>query len=172
MFGLHRIWVFVSVFLLSFITVFSQTSPPTPIDCASKSNTSCDECLESVKCLWCRSTKQCIYYPVKTILPSHSLCPLSEARWGLCWVNFQALIIALSVIGVVLIIATLVCIYCCCCKFERTGRKKEDTQMLQQANARKARQEERKAEMQLRHDQIRSKYGLAKDNPYTRFEEN
>ncbi|KAM6986770.1 PTTG1 interacting protein b [Aplochiton taeniatus] len=171
MFGFLRMWMLVSVFLLNFIRVFAQTTPPTPTDCALKSNTSCDECLESVKCLWCRTTKQCIYYPVKSILPSHSLCPLSEARWGLCWVNFQALIIAMSVIGVVIIITILVCFYCCC-KCEKTGRKKEDAQMQQQATARKARHEERKAEMQLRHDQIRSKYGLAKDNPYARFEEN
>lgn len=36
------------------------------------------------QCLWCITTKRCITYPAKTILPPHSLCPLNNARWGLC----------------------------------------------------------------------------------------
>lgn len=38
-----------------------------------------------LQCLWCITTKSCVTYPVKTILPPHDLCPLNDARWGLCW---------------------------------------------------------------------------------------
>lgn len=37
------------------------------------------------QCLWCITTKSCITYPVRTILPPHAVCPLTDARWGLCW---------------------------------------------------------------------------------------
>uniref|UniRef100_A0A3Q4I1L1 PTTG1 interacting protein n=1 Tax=Neolamprologus brichardi TaxID=32507 RepID=A0A3Q4I1L1_NEOBR len=72
------------------------------------------------QCLWCITTKSCVTYPVRTILPPHALCPLNDARWGLCWMNFQILIITLSVIGGILIIAFLVCLFCCC-KCENIG---------------------------------------------------
>uniref|UniRef100_A0A3Q4HT45 PSI domain-containing protein n=1 Tax=Neolamprologus brichardi TaxID=32507 RepID=A0A3Q4HT45_NEOBR len=86
------------------ITVTAQTPTPAPGEskfvllvcvsaalfflespCALKSNTTCDECLQNVTCLWCITTKKCIEYPVKSILPSNSVCPLNDARWGLCW---------------------------------------------------------------------------------------
>lgn len=38
-----------------------------------------------LQCLWCITTKSCVTYPVRTILPPHALCPLNDARWGLCW---------------------------------------------------------------------------------------
>ncbi|TNN84480.1 Pituitary tumor-transforming gene 1 protein-interacting protein [Liparis tanakae] len=61
-------------------------------------------------------------------------------------INFQILIITMSVLGGVIIIGIIVCC-CCCCKCERIGR----------------------TEMHLRHDEIRQKYGMAKDNPYARM---
>ncbi|KAM6934047.1 PTTG1 interacting protein b [Xenentodon cancila] len=134
------------------------TPSPAPVPCALKSNRSCAECLENVACFWCIPTKQCIDYPVKNILPPSSVCPLNEARWGVCWVNFQILIIAASVLAGVIIIAVLVCCFCCC-KCERKGNKKEDAKAERQTRARKARQKARRTEMQLRHDEIRQKYG-------------
>ncbi|XP_030642111.1 PTTG1 interacting protein b [Chanos chanos] len=157
--------------LLSWTVVFAQTTPSPGTSCALKSNTSCDECLQNVSCLWCIATQQCVDYPVRSVLPSHTLCPLAEARWGLCWVNFQALIITMSVLAGVIIIAILVCC-CSCCKCGNAGSRKSDERLEQQANLRKLRQEERKAEMKSRHDEIRKKYGLMKDNPYSRFENN
>ncbi|KAI1899261.1 hypothetical protein AGOR_G00059990 [Albula goreensis] len=166
-----RIFIpFVLVVVFSLTTVFAQTSAP-EIKCEKKSNTSCEECLKQVECLWCKTTKKCINYPVKTILPPHSLCPLAEARWGLCWVNFQTLIITLSVIAGVIIIAVLVCCFCCC-KCENIGSKRVEAKMERQADKRKTRQDERKAEMKMRHDEIRKKYGLSGANPYARFENN
>ncbi|KAI7808691.1 putative pituitary tumor-transforming gene 1 protein-interacting protein [Triplophysa rosa] len=117
----HTYSLLVSLFIpvCCFAVVLGQTTSPVT-NCTVKSNTSCDECLKIVSCLWCISSQKCIDYPVKNILPPHSVCPLSDARWGMCWVNFQALIISISVIAVVIIIAILVCCFRCC-KCENIG---------------------------------------------------
>ncbi|XP_018557982.1 PTTG1 interacting protein b isoform X2 [Lates calcarifer] len=160
----------VALILCGFtLTTEAQTSTPSPAPtpCALRSNTSCAECLQNVTCLWCIPTQQCIDYPVRNILPPSSVCPLTDARWGVCWVNFQILIISMSVLAGIIIIAILVCCFCCC-KCERIG-KREDAKVERQTRARKARQKAKRTEMQLRHDEIRQKYGLAKDNPYSRM---
>uniref|UniRef100_A0A3P9NV48 Pituitary tumor-transforming gene 1 protein-interacting protein-like n=1 Tax=Poecilia reticulata TaxID=8081 RepID=A0A3P9NV48_POERE len=149
-----------------FLYIILSVSAP----CSLKSNSSCDECLQNVACLWCSSTQQCIDYPVKNILPPSSVCHLNDARWGVCWVNFQILIITMSVLAGVIIIAVLVCCFCCC-KCERIGNKREEAQVERQTRARKARQKARKTEIQLRHDEIRQKYGIAKENPYARMDD-
>ncbi|MED6242990.1 hypothetical protein ATANTOWER_013033, partial [Ataeniobius toweri] len=82
--------------------------------------------------------------------------------------NFQTLIITLSVLGAVLIIAVLVCMLCCC-KCENFGSKRFEAKMERQANKTKTKQEERRAEMKQRHQEIRQKYGLSGPNPYARF---
>nr|XP_019963647.1 PREDICTED: pituitary tumor-transforming gene 1 protein-interacting protein-like [Paralichthys olivaceus] len=153
-----------------FLSTEAQTPDPAPSPCASRSNSSCADCLQNVTCLWCGPTQQCLDYPVRNILPPSSVCPLTDARWGVCWVNFQVLIITMSVLAGILIIAVLVCC-CCCCKCERVGSKREDAKVERQTRARNARQKARRTEMQLRHDEIRQKYGLAKDNPYCRMDD-
>lgn len=170
--GLYRFLAAVFALNLSYFgcTVAQTPTPPPSIPCASKSNTSCGDCLQNVTCLWCDQTAQCIDYPVRNILPPRSVCPLNDARWGVCWVNFQILIITMSVLAGVLIISVLICC-CCCCKCERIGNKKEDAKVERENRARKARQKARRSEMQMRHDEIRTKYGLAKDNPYSRMNE-
>ncbi|XP_027147127.1 PTTG1 interacting protein b isoform X1 [Larimichthys crocea] len=170
--GVCRASVFVSalVFCAVFLTTEAQTPSPAPAPCALSSNTTCAECLQNVACLWCSPTKQCLDYPVGNILPPRSVCPLNDARWGLCWVNFQILIITMSVLAAVIVISILVCCLCCC-KCERTGNQREDAKAERQTRLRKARQKERRTEMQLRHDEIRQKYGLAKDNPYARMDD-
>lgn len=170
----YRSYVFLtfSLFICNLSVVFSQTTSP-GATCASKTNTSCEECLKNVTCLWCESSGECVEYPVRNILPHSSLCPLPQARWGVCWVNFQALIITMSVVGGLLLIGLCVCFYRCCCTCGNTKRDRRlEEKMEQQADMRKMKHEERKAEMRSRHDEIRKKYGLMKDNTYTRFENN
>ncbi|XP_077393182.1 pituitary tumor-transforming gene 1 protein-interacting protein-like [Festucalex cinctus] len=165
----------VFVFLLfGLVTTQGQitTSPPAvAVSCASKSNSSCAQCLQDASCLWCAPNKQCLDYPAKNILPPKSVCPLSDARWGLCWVNFETLMITLGVLCGVLLLAVLVCCLCCCCRRRRRQRVSdddEDVRAMQQTRARNARQKERRMEMQQRHDKIRQKYGL---NPYLRMDD-
>ncbi|XP_029462029.1 pituitary tumor-transforming gene 1 protein-interacting protein [Rhinatrema bivittatum] len=140
--------------------------------CSKYTNTSCEQCLSNVTCLWCSSTNECLVYPVRNILPPSSLCKLNAARWGVCWVNFEALIIAMSVVGGVLIIGLCVCCWCCCCRKKKSRKPdKEDEKAARQNEQRRVRQEERRAEMKSRHDEIRKKYGLFKENnAYTKFE--
>ncbi|XP_053245802.1 pituitary tumor-transforming gene 1 protein-interacting protein isoform X1 [Podarcis raffonei] len=141
--------------------------------CQQYTNKTCEECLKNVTCLWCSSSKQCLEYPVRNILPPSSLCQLSKARWGVCWVNFEALIITMSVVGGIILIALCVC--CCCCCRKKKSRKpdKEDEKVAREREQRRVRQEERRAEMKSRHDEIRKKYGLFKEeNPYAKFENN
>uniref|UniRef100_A0A3Q3VR56 PSI domain-containing protein n=1 Tax=Mola mola TaxID=94237 RepID=A0A3Q3VR56_MOLML len=141
----------------------AQTAAPYP--CALRSNTSCDECLKNVTCLWCEPTSQCVDYPAGNILPPSSLCPLNDARWGVCWVNFQILIITMAVLAGVLIVSILVCCFCCC-KCERIGLA-----LFSAVYHFVCFSPNRRTEMQLRHDEIRQKYGLAKKNPYARMDD-
>uniref|UniRef100_F6V6X5 PTTG1 interacting protein n=1 Tax=Equus caballus TaxID=9796 RepID=F6V6X5_HORSE len=124
-------------------------------------------------CLWCNTNKACLDYPVTKILPPGSLCKLSSARWGVCWVNFEALIITMSVLGGAVLLGVAVC--CCCCCRRKKSRKpdKSEEKAMREREERRIRQEERRAEMKSRHDEIRKKYGLFKEeNPYARFENN
>ncbi|XP_062862350.1 PTTG1 interacting protein b [Trichomycterus rosablanca] len=166
-----RIWDLLLISLLTFTFTWKQISAQnSQTNCTVKTNTSCEACLENVTCLWCIPTRQCMDYPVGTILPTHKTCPLNDARWGQCWVNFQSLIIALSVVGGVIIISLLICCFCCC-KCENIGSR-SDTRIQRESDLRRVKQEERKTEMRIRHDEIRQKYGLSKVNPYSRFENN
>ncbi|KAI6063176.1 Pituitary tumor-transforming gene 1 protein-interacting protein isoform X2 [Aix galericulata] len=151
-------------------------------DCHQYTNRSCEECLKNVTCLWCASSKQCVPYPVRRILPPADLCELRSARWGVCWVNFEALIIAMSVVGGMILIMLGVC--CCCCCKKKSKKQvsegeeggcsqpdKEDERAARERERRRVRQEERRAEMKSRHDEIRRKYGLFKEeNPYAKFD--
>ncbi|NWH92221.1 PTTG protein, partial [Aegithalos caudatus] len=137
-------------------------------DCHQYTNRSCEECLKNVTCLWCASSRRCMEYPVRRILPPANLCELRSARWGVCWVNFEALIIAMSVVGGTLLIMLGVCCCCCCCKKKSKKQvsggplvvpDKDDERAAREREKRRVRQEERRAEMKSRHDEIRRKYG-------------
>ncbi|NXD93647.1 PTTG protein, partial [Chaetorhynchus papuensis] len=85
--------------------------------CSAFSFFSCEECLKNVSCLFFFTNKTCIDYPVFFIFPSSSLCSLFFSRWGVCWINFEALIIALFfVAGLILVSITFFCCYCCYCR--------------------------------------------------------
>lgn len=143
--------------------------------CSQNTNRTCEECLKNVSCLWCNTDNACLDYPVTKILPPASLCKLSSARWGVCWVNFEALIITMSVIGGILLLAIVTCCCCCCCRRKKRNRKpdRSEEKAMREQEERRVRQEERRAEMKSRHDEIRKKYGLFKEeNPYARFENN
>uniref|UniRef100_A0A0B7APQ8 PSI domain-containing protein n=1 Tax=Arion vulgaris TaxID=1028688 RepID=A0A0B7APQ8_9EUPU len=141
-------------------------------ECATLS-ASCDTCLKNDKCLYCNTNNTCMLYPHGKILPSSSDCALDEARWLVCWLNFEAMIISVGVIGGVIILTiTFCCIYCCCCR--NGGRKqqeREDRKLDTQKMERRTKQDERRTERKGRMDDIRKKYGLMKDDaPYQQFD--
>uniref|UniRef100_A0A5F9CQD8 PSI domain-containing protein n=1 Tax=Oryctolagus cuniculus TaxID=9986 RepID=A0A5F9CQD8_RABIT len=128
--------------------------------CSQNTNKTCEECLKNVSCLWCNTNKACLDYPVTKVLPPASLCKLSSARWGVCWVNFEALIITMSVMGGTVLLGIAVCCCCCCCRRKRSRKPdKSDERAMREREERRVRQEERRAEMKSRHDEIRKKYG-------------
>ncbi|XP_053326711.1 pituitary tumor-transforming gene 1 protein-interacting protein [Spea bombifrons] len=159
-------WVTGALYLL---TVATRARAAT--ECSSLSNTTCERCLKNVTCLWCNTDSKCVDYPVKNILPPSSLCKLSDARWGVCWVNFEALIITMSVVGGAIILSVVVCCCCCCRKKKSRSSAVDNEKATRENEERRARQEERRAQMKTRHDEIRKKYGLFKEeNPYTKFD--
>ncbi|XP_076018094.1 PTTG1 interacting protein b isoform X2 [Genypterus blacodes] len=156
--GLCRtLFVGCALVLCGVLTTEAQTSAPDP--CASSSNTSCDACLRNTACLWCFSTRQCIEYTVRTALPHLSVCPLDEARWGVCWVNFRILIITMAALVGATFLALLIC-FLCCCKCLRSRKKKSIAAAERKTRPRRTRAKDRKADMQFRHDEIRQKYAV------------
>ncbi|XP_075398320.1 pituitary tumor-transforming gene 1 protein-interacting protein [Tenrec ecaudatus] len=175
--GLTARWAlpFGGFALLLILLPAAAAQQPLGTACSQNSNRTCEECLKNVSCLWCSTNKVCMDYPVRKILPPGSLCKLSAARWGVCWVNFEALIIAMSAVGGSLLLSLAVCCCYCCCYKRKKSRKpdKSEEKAIREREERRIRQEERRAEMKSRHDEIRKKYGLFKEeNPYARFENN
>ncbi|XP_076004574.1 pituitary tumor-transforming gene 1 protein-interacting protein [Genypterus blacodes] len=167
-----------SVFLAAVVLCVSfvsqtecQSTPPPPPPCSLY--TTCDKCVPNAKCLWCFTNNSCTEYPVRWLLPPASVCELSQARWGVCWLNFQALIISMAVVGGVILISIVVCCCCCCCCRRRQPRVDRDEERFNRKRVEnKQRAEERKVERKARHDEIRKKYGLIadSDHPYSKFE--
>ncbi|XP_071102635.1 pituitary tumor-transforming gene 1 protein-interacting protein-like isoform X2 [Haliotis cracherodii] len=149
------------------------SSTLTPEEECHANNGSCEECIKAAKseCFYCYTDHTCQLYPLGDVIPKN--CDLSKARWGVCWVNFKALIIAMSVIGGIIILTiTCCCIRCWCCKGGNKGKyMKDEAKWDRQKTERKQRSEERKADRKERMDEIRRKYGLVKDDtPYERFD--
>ncbi|XP_027015692.1 PTTG1 interacting protein a [Tachysurus fulvidraco] len=157
----------VSLFLL--VCGLSSALAQNNITCENSGSTSCEQCLTNVSCLWCITSKSCITYPYSTILPPSSVCPLNDARWGQCMINFQTLIITLSVLGAIIIIAFLICLFRCC-KCENCGNSINERKMQRKAEKRTVAQEQRRTEMMARHDEIRQKYGLSRGSAYAKFD--
>lgn len=154
-------------------TAGSNSSTMTPEEECAKNSKNCDDCLKLTKCMWCKSKSVCLLYPTGDILPHSSLCPLDDARWGKCWINFKVLIIVMGCIGGLIVLTITICIcYCCCCRKNNSASyAKEEAKVERKKMERKAKSDERRAERKSRTDEIRKKYGLIKeDNPYSRFD--
>ncbi|XP_034029863.1 pituitary tumor-transforming gene 1 protein-interacting protein isoform X2 [Thalassophryne amazonica] len=167
------IFVFAAVVLVSFVSqAVCQTTPsPSPSACSVYST--CDTCVPHAECLWCFTTNNCTHYPVSWLLPPPSVCKWSQARWGVCWLNFEALVITLSVIGGTLLLSLIICCCCCCCCKKRRSRSdREEERYTRRRDEMRQRAEERKLERKAKNDEIRRKYGLMSDSdhPYSKFE--
>ncbi|KAG9476378.1 hypothetical protein GDO78_003104 [Eleutherodactylus coqui] len=166
--------------LLSLAMAAAQTSPPAPAPltrpCSFYSGNSCENCLKNVSCLWCITNSTCLEYPVRSILPPSSLCAMSAARWGACWINFEALIIAMAVVAGVLLLTIIVCCcYCCYCRKSSSSRLRleaEEENLIREREKRRQESLQRKNERTVKHNEIRKKYGLLQDmdHPYSKFD--
>ncbi|XP_051872850.1 pituitary tumor-transforming gene 1 protein-interacting protein-like [Pristis pectinata] len=175
-------WRVRAALVVGFLTSLSLPgcSPdPTGKDCSDFSYTSCEECLENIDCLWCFVEERCMKYPVEFIIPPSSICPLHEARWAVCWVNFESLIIAMSIVGGLILLPLVCCCCYCCCKFKLCCCQKkshcpdeEEVRLARQQEERRQRNEQRKSDRSARYDEIRKKYGLIQNSEPTfrRFE--
>jgi hypothetical protein len=168
------LWIFPLVMNYSIAAANENTTLSVPttttsivVQECSHFNGSCGNCVSQPKCFWCESpSEKCILYPIGEVFPN-SKCALQDARWGVCWVNYQVLLIVVCVLAVVIIFTIVTCIYCCCCKINRSLTRRRDEQ--DEETTRRSREEremkstERKIERQARYDEIRRKYGLKKD---------
>ncbi|NP_001290805.1 pituitary tumor-transforming gene 1 protein-interacting protein precursor [Esox lucius] len=152
-----------------------QTTLPKP-SILCKAFSTCDSCIKNTKCLWCMTNSTCTDYPASYILPPPAVCKLSQARWGVCWVNFEALIIAMAVVGGTILVSIIVCCCCCCCCCKRQqGPDRDEERFARRREEIRQRSDERKVERKAKHDDIRKKYGLTglitdSDHPYRKFE--
>ncbi|XP_002128757.3 uncharacterized protein LOC100185389 [Ciona intestinalis] len=130
---------------------------------------SCDKCVSitNYHCMWCTKGNKCSPYPFKHILPRSTDCDWENARWGVCWIDFRALLISVSVIGGILTIIICCCIvkfckcvtdcchvvkFCCCCECfsdSRSSRKEEKS----------LKRLERKLQIQARRQEMMLRYG-------------
>ncbi|KAF0022668.1 hypothetical protein F2P81_025060 [Scophthalmus maximus] len=78
--------------------------------------------------------------------------------------NFEALIIALAVLGGSILISIAVCCCCCCCKKRPRGLDRDDERFTRKREEIKQRSEERKVDRKARHDEIRKKYAFKKED--------
>nr|CAB3265308.1 pituitary tumor-transforming gene 1 protein-interacting protein-like [Phallusia mammillata] len=134
----------------------------------------CDDCMsrKRYRCLWCNSKSACMDYPFDHFFPQTSDCSWEDARWGVCWVDFKAMLISVSVIFGVAVIITCCCIAkCCrcltdCCTGIKTfcccGCCSGDT------GDRSLRRLERKLEQQAKRNELALKYGTQRNHgvPY------
>ncbi|XP_033124566.1 pituitary tumor-transforming gene 1 protein-interacting protein-like [Anneissia japonica] len=167
----------------TFVTLLLATEEPTsavpattPPEPTCKEMEDCESCLSisGAKCYYCSTGNVCADYPVGDIFPNKD-CPLKNARWGTCKINFQALLISMGVIAGILIIAVTYCVCrCCCCKNNSRAKwAKEDAKVERQKQERQMRHDQKKADRKARNDEIRRKYGLTTDDDgqYHRLED-
>uniref|UniRef100_A0A915AKH1 Pituitary tumor-transforming gene 1 protein-interacting protein n=1 Tax=Parascaris univalens TaxID=6257 RepID=A0A915AKH1_PARUN len=126
-------------------------------------NATCAMCVsKGGDCFWCERTKKCSNY--RWYLPN---CPLDEARYNNCWVNWKMLTITLSVlVGTIVTILCCVCCYCCyrCkrCRMRWVQRAVERRYANELANrlAMENRQQQRRMQRKAQLNSIREKYGI------------
>jgi hypothetical protein len=112
----------VSIFLAMIICLSNcQESTSTittpsfnPDDCDKPVNSTCQECLGSKKCFFCNEDDTCRTYKISGIFPAG--CKASQSRWFTCYLDFQALLIGVSVTGGIIVLIILGCLCYCCNK--------------------------------------------------------
>ena len=155
------------VIIIAFFDVVSSK-------CIVRQNVSCISCVRDFSCYWCEKTKFCGQRPA--IKPSSKECAGKWYAFSQCKLSGNILLVILPVVAVVVLLIIGVCIYCCCCRDclkRRAQRKwaKDDNRREVKKRERQDRHAGREEERKIRHDEIRNKYGLFKEEPkYERFD--
>lgn len=164
-------FVLSTLLVLFLSTLVTESSA----SCSDKDNTSCSDCVKDFDCYWCVPTKKCGKRP--TIKPSKSECDGKWYAFSQCKVSGNFLLIVIPICAFVILVIAIACIYCCCCRNccrERRRKKwaKEDNRSDQRKKEREDRHAAKDEERRLKHDQIRTKYGLFKENEpkYEKFD--
>ena len=142
--------------------------------CQDKSNTTCTRCVRDFSCYWCAESKYCGDRP--TIKPSDKECDGKWYAFSQCSVSGNILLVIIPVVVVVLLGVVGFCIYCCCCRdcLKRRAQRswaKDDNRRENKKRELQERHATKEEERKIRHDEIRAKYGLFKEEPkYERFD--
>lgn len=142
--------------------------------CTDKSNTTCISCVRDFSCYWCAETRQCGERP--TIQPTKKQCAGKWFAFSQCSLSGNILLVILPIAVIVLLLIVGACVYCCCCKdaLKRRAQRKwarEDNRRETKKRERADRHAQRNEERKIRHDEIRNKYGIFKEEPkYERFD--
>ncbi|PAA67232.1 hypothetical protein BOX15_Mlig005853g1 [Macrostomum lignano] len=152
------------VLLCTLAVAYGQNSSECHTLSGTAKNENCNNCIRNTACMYCFTDHKCKPYPVGHLIPGPSDCPLADARWGTCFVNFLALIICMSILAFVILVIVPCCIYCCCCR-KKSGPSRralaESAKYEQERTEREARHAERRNDREKKYDEIRAKYGLA-----------
>lgn len=65
------------------------------------------------QCLYCFKDKTCKPYPVGSLLPSSSVCPLNQAHWSKCFSKY--LVFCLFLIPIKCLLYSLFTVFSCVC---------------------------------------------------------
>ncbi|XP_022249775.1 pituitary tumor-transforming gene 1 protein-interacting protein-like [Limulus polyphemus] len=161
--------------------VATQSSSPTTSSSSQENcavhNASCHTCVKaSPKCYYCYKNKQCLFVTYEDLVSHLEECgTLENIAWGTCIINFEALVISMSVLGGIIFLGIAISC-CCCCRFCHIRNKEKLQAELAKWNRQrenlKVKAEERREKRKQKLDEIREKYGLPKENPaYKRFDE-
>lgn len=97
-------------------------------------------------------------------------CSGSYYLYPSCKISGLAVMIIVIITCLLFVVLIGCCIYCCCCRSGKSTRlrwAREDSRDRQARSERRDRQDSRRAERKERHDDIRKKYGLYKDDQQT-----
>lgn len=140
--------------------------------------TSCSSCINGINgtnCFWCgdadNETMRCSHFDFDTALPVSGIsCPQLMYNVGNCDINALTIII-LIVVACFLFVVSICCFICCCCFYCAKRRKKvkmiEDARYAEEKDSIRQRSAERRAERKAKHDEIRRKYGLNREEDPT-----
>lgn len=168
---MRGILILATIALLTFLSSSSGQEIQLPeIYRCGQYQKKCEKCVKA-KCLYCYTDRSCKPWTYG-ILPPPALCALSEARWGVCWLNYMSLIIAGCMFFGFAIIAASIAVYCLC--FRSGGKKtrldyaRDEEKWEREREQRRLKASERKKERENKAKELRTKYGL-NENGYERF---